>query len=53
MNQAITERMMGYKIHILVIMSLERSDKLAKERNHALALMRHLVMVGIPAGIDG
>ena len=36
---------MSYKINILVIMSLERSDKLSTEREYALALMRHLVMV--------
>ena len=38
---------MGYKIHIFVIMSLERSEKIAKERECALNFVRHLVLVSL------
>ena len=44
-SEEITKKVMGYKINIFVIMSLERSEKIAKEREYALNFVRHLVLV--------
>ena len=43
-NEAIVERTLQLKIHIFVIMSLERSEKLAYERESALMLISHMVL---------
>lgn len=43
-NEAIVDRTLELKLHVFVIMSLERSDKLAHERECALSLITFMVI---------